>query len=357
MPEISKIGEAKILDWIERNYRFQKDSGLLIGPGDDAAVLKTSPGKVLVITTDEMVEGVHFPDYTGYPAEIAQKLLRINLSDLAAMGNVKPLVCVVGAGLPRNLPVEWVKKFTRSLAVEAKAFGLSLAGGNLARSKTLHVYATVLGEALPGEIITRYGAKSGDYVYSAGFLGDAKAGLEIAEGAGRNSRTAAEQRASGSSSVGRYATRPAGVGGYADDRKSLLEKTLLSRFRNPEPMFKAGGILGKFRLATALIDNSDGLMRSLEIISGASKCGIRVSLGKKAVSKELIEYAGLKKKNWRGYALSGGEDYGLIFFAKPENENRILKLIPQAVKIGAVEKGRGVFVENYGSALETFEHF
>ncbi|MEW6041388.1 MAG: thiamine-phosphate kinase [Elusimicrobiota bacterium] len=327
------MGEAKILDWIEKNYRFQKNSRLIIGPGDDAAVLKTSSGKVLVITTDEMVDGFHFVSYFKYPAEIAQKLLRINLSDLAAMGNVRPLTCVAGAGLPGNVSVEWVKKFTRFLALEAHKFGVSLAGGNLAGSKTLHVYATVLGEARRKEIITRYGAKPGDYVYSAGFLGDSRGGLEILKGMSPNPPPLRLRRA------------------YPG------EKTLLRRFWKPEPMLKAGEILGKFKLASSLIDNSDGLFRSMEIISESSRCKIRISLDKKAVSKELIEYSAFKKTDWRDYALSGGEDYGLIFTAKPENEKRISKLIPSSVKIGIVEKGRGVLIENYEGKAKTFEHF
>ena len=320
-----KMNESRILDYIEDNFAVQKDKRLLIGPGDDAAVLKTKSGKVLVATTDEMVEGTHFLKGFDYPEKLAKKLLRINLSDLAAMGNVKPLSCLSGGGMPKNTPAPWIKKFIKTLNKEAEKFGLNLSGGNLARSKNLHMYLTVLGEADKSEIITRYGAKPGDELYSIGSLGESKAGLEIFL-SGKKPKT-------------------------------LSEKKLIERFWEPKPMMEAGNILGKYKLANCMLDNSDGLLRSVKIIAGASKREVVLSLREKDISKELKEYALSKRKNCLDYAISGGEDYGLIFTASLKNKSRIKKLLPKARVIGRIEKGTGVKFENYEGKNKSFEHF
>ena len=320
-----KMNESRILDYIEDNFAVQKDKRLLIGPGDDAAVLKTKSGKVLVATTDEMVEGTHFLKGFDYPEKLAKKLLRINLSDLAAMGNVKPLSCLSGGGMPKNTPAPWIKKFIKTLNKEAEKFGLNLSGGNLARSKNLHMYLTVLGEADKSEIITRYGAKPGDELYSIGSLGESKAGLEIFL-SGKKPKT-------------------------------LSEKKLIERFWEPKPMMEAGNILGRYKLANCMLDNSDGLLRSVKIIAGASKREVVLSLKEKDISKELKEYALSKRKNCLDYAISGGEDYGLIFTASLKNKSRIKKLLPKARVIGRIEKGTGVKFENYEGKNKSFEHF
>ncbi|MCK5105993.1 MAG: thiamine-phosphate kinase [Elusimicrobiales bacterium] len=320
-----KMNESGILDYIEDNFTIQKDKRLLIGPGDDAAVLKTEKGKVLIATTDELVEGTHFLRGADYPEKLAKKLLRINLSDLAAMGNVKPLTCLSGGGMPKNTPASWIKRFIKTLSAEAAKFGLNLSGGNLARSENLHVYMTVLGEAVKGEIIKRRGAKPGDALYSVGYLGDAKAGLEIFL-SGKNP-------------------------------KSLSSKKLLERFWEPKPMTRAGNILGKHKLANCMLDNSDGLLRSVEIMARACACRVIVSFKEKDISKELKEYSLSKGKNCLDYAAIGGEDYGLVFTASLKNKNKIKKLLPMAKVIGRIEKGKGFAFENHDGKNKSFEHF
>ena len=321
----SKMNESRILDYIEDNFGASKDKRLLIGPGDDAAALKTKSGRILIATTDEMVEGTHFLHGFKYPEKLAKKLIRINLSDLAAMGNVKPLTCLSGGGMPKNTPPAWIKKFIKTLNAEAEKFGLNLSGGNLARSENLHVYMTVLGEAEKGEIIKRNGAKPGDILYSIGYLGDSKAGLEI----------------------------------FLSGKKAKLihEKKLIERFWQPKPMIEAGNILGKYKLSKCLLDNSDGLLRSIEIISRASTCRVVVSLKEKDISEELRAYALGKRKKCLDHAISGGEDYGLIFTANLKNKNKIKKLLPRAKIIGRIEKGTGINFENYDGKKKSFEHF
>lgn len=321
MKLISQLGESKILGWIESLSSKQKDSRLITGPGDDAALVKVSPGRVLVVTTDEMVEGTHFTYSPGNASLLARKLVRINLSDLAAMGNVRPLAAVAGAGLPKSLPWKWVKDFTRALIKESNRFGMSLAGGNLAKSDRLHVYMAAFGEAVEKETIGRSGAGPWDGIFSVGPLGDARAGLEIHEAGWKNH------------------------GG------------LQRRFLLPEPLLKEGAVLGKTGFATSLIDNSDGLLRSVEILSGRAGCSAEIELGEGCASKELKRYCGLNNSDWREYAVAGGEDYGLIFTVSTENEKKLRSALPDAVRIGTMKKGRGVKIKGYSPEKKIFEHF
>ena len=315
--------ETAILDYIEKKFSNQNDSRLVLGPGDDAAVVRM--GKSLVVlTTDELIEGTHFKDGINHPELIARKLLRINLSDLAAMGKVRPIACLAGGAFPSNFPPKWVKRFTRALADECRVFGLSLAGGNLARSGVLHVYASVFGKA-EGKMIKRSGARSGDLLFNVGPLGDSRAGLEI----------------------------------FLEGRRSLtaVERKLCEKFWRPHPLLEEGKILSKFSLATSMLDNSDGLLRSCEIIAKASGKKVKILLSEDAISPELLKYCRKKNKNWQDYAAGGGEDYGLIFTAERKKAEKVRKLIPAARIVGRVEKGRGVFIENACGKVEIFEHF
>ena len=173
-----KSGEARLIEHIEKTFKFPLDRRLLLGPGDDCAVLRHVPGRNLVITTDEIVEGTHYLARFATPEDLARKLTRINLSDLASMGEVKPVSCVVGAGLKKNTPKDFILRFMRELKAEALRFGISIAGGNLAGARENHFYMTVWGESGGSELVTRYGAKPGDLLFNIGQLGLAAAGLE-----------------------------------------------------------------------------------------------------------------------------------------------------------------------------------
>ncbi len=320
-----KSGEARLLEHIEKTFRFPLDRRLLLGPGDDCAVLRHGPGKNLVITTDEIVEGTHYLERFATPEDLARKLIRINLSDLASMGEVNPVSCVVGAGLRKNTPKDFMLRFMKELKKEALRFGISIAGGNLAGARENHFYMTVWGESGGSKLVTRYGAKPGDLLLNIGPLGLAAAGLEILM-------------------VGRGAEKKEFPG-------------LVRAFWRPEPMLKAGAALGREGLASAMLDNSDGLARSAAIISGLSRCRVIVSPGEDACSADLRAYSALKKKHWLNYALTGGEDFGLIFTAAGNRLARIKKILPAALVVGRLEKGAGFEIENFNGKIKSFEHF
>ncbi len=320
-----KSGEARLLEHIEKTFRFPGDRRLLLGPGDDCAVLRHAAGRDLVITTDEMVEGTHYLARFATPEDIARKLMRMNLSDLASMGDVKPVSCVVGSGLKKNTPPEFTLRFMKELKAEALRFGISIAGGNLSGARENHFYMTVWGETGRGKLVTRYGAKPGDLLLNIGPLGLSAAGLEILM-----------------------------KGSKADIKKY---PALILAFWHPEPMLAAGALIGRLGLATAMLDNSDGLARSAAIIADLSKCRVIVSPGEGACAPALRTYCLAKKKPWRFYAVGGGEDYGLIFTARPGNLAKIKRLLPAAVVVGRVEKGAGAEIENFDGKIKSFEHF
>ncbi|MCX5784779.1 MAG: thiamine-phosphate kinase [Elusimicrobia bacterium] len=323
--KLSDLGEAGLLTRIEKHFKFPKDSRLLLGPGDDCAVLRQSSGKALVITTDEIVEGTHFLMRFSTPEDLAAKLIRINLSDLAAMGPVRPVSCVAGAGLNSGLPLSFITRFLKKLKSEALRFGITVAGGNLAGARENHFYLTVWGEAVFSGLITRYGARPGDFIFNVGPLGEAAAGLELLK---------------------------------SSDKKNIEKfKRLVKSFWRPEPQLRAGRLLGENKLASAMLDNSDGLARSAVIIAGLSKCRTALDLPEEAASKELKRYAAMKGRDWRSYALKGGEDFGLVFTV-PERKTALLKkLLPAAVCVGRIEKGRGSVIENYAGKTPAFSHF
>lgn len=320
-----KTGEARLLEHIEKTFRFPGDRRLLLGPGDDCAVLRHAAGRDLVITTDEMVEGTHYLARFATPEDIARKLMRMNLSDLASMGDVKPVSCVVGSGLKKDTPPEFTLRFMKELKAEALRYGISIAGGNLAGARENHFYMTVWGETGRGKLVTRYGAKPGDLLFNVGPLGLSAAGLEILM-----------------------------KGSKAEAKKS---PALIKAFWRPEPMLAAGSLIGRLGLATAMLDNSDGLARSAAIISDLSKCRVLVSPGEGACAPVLRAYSLAKGRPWRYYAVGGGEDYGLIFTVRPENLAKIKRLLPAAVVVGRVEKGSGAEIENFDGKIKSFEHF
>ena len=309
-------GEFEFLGWLERACRVQKNSRLLAGPGDDCAVLKTSPGKILLATTDELAQGTHFREVLPAPQLLAAKLLRVNLSDLAAMGSVKPLAVVCGAGLPPKTPARWLKNFTLALLDECVKFSTVLAGGNLARSKTLHVYLTAFGEADPKNLVSRNGAEPGDVIFSLGPLGLAAAALELGKKAGRLSRF----------------------------------------FWKPEPQLKAGDLIGRLKLASVLMDNSDGLYKSVMTLAKSSGCGAKLELSQDCLHPLLAEHCRKSKKDWRKYVLYGGEDYGLVAAVPPQKIKKFVLTFPAAARVGEMIKGKKVIVDG-GAKGESYEHF
>lgn len=304
---------------------------LMIPAGDDAGVVRITPHKVLVATADALVEGRHF-ERAWFPWEdLGYKALAVNLSDLAAMGAVKPLAALTCAGFPGQTAVESVDKFYRGLKSCAQRWKIGLLGGDTVGSKEgWFLSLTVLGEADPRHLVRRSGARVGDVVMTSGPLGLAGAGLEVLQ---------------------------------QGQREQAWTAPLVKAFSRPQPRLELGAWLANEKIATSLLDCSDGLEASVKLISEASGVGIGLDLASVPAVPALKRWAaGQKKPVWK-YQLSGGEDYELIFTCTLKNVARVTKRWKSAAMIGRVlpvkegrfavtPDGRQLPLEKYG-----FSHF
>lgn len=258
---------------------------------DDAAVFTPRAGYEVVIAKDAIVEGVHFLSGTE-PFDIARKLVRVNLSDIAAMG-ATPKYYLVSAALPKSVGKQWIQSFAAGLASEQKEFKISLLGGDTtSHYGSLVLSLTILGEAPKGKVIKRSGAKVGDSIYVSGTVGDAALGLKVVM-----------------------------------KEIKLTDKTqesyLTGRYHLPEPRLKLGRALRD--TANAGIDISDGLLGDLQHVCVCSRVGAVIqkeSIPVSGASKQVID----KQKKYWSSILSGGDDYELLFTAAQKDEKKIQKI-------------------------------
>ncbi len=296
---LSNLGEFGLIDTLTKNLHLLKN--VVKGVGDDTAVLEYTSKKYQLFTTDMMVEDVHFRRNDSAVA-VGQKALACNISDIAAMGGV-PTFAVISIGLPKGLPVDYVKKMYRGLEQRAKEFGISIVGGDTVSAEKIVINVALMGEVGKRNLVTRAGAKAGDWIFTTGPLG-----------------------------------------------KSLSTKHHLTF----KPRLKESQYIVKHFRPTAMLDISDGLAPDLGHILKESKVGARLKEGKiprrtKASVKE---------------ALYDGEDFELLFTLSPAV---VKKGIPtsrvQLYHIGEItnQKGKLVLLDQNLQArtisTKGFEHF
>ncbi len=299
------------------------------GLTDDAAVLPARAGCDLVVTTDVLVEGVHFLA-DDPPDSIAKKALRVNLSDLAAKG-AEPAGYLLALSLPERIDLNWIEDFARGLGDDQTAFDLPLLGGDTtATPGPLTLAITAMGYVPAGKMIRRAGAMPGDGVFVSGTVGDAGGGLAILKGEG------------------------AALG--ASERAQLT-----GRYRVPTPRLALGqGLRG---IASAALDVSDGLIADLAHIAEVS--GVRI-----VVEAERMPYSAALRALWgdtpkaRLRAATSGDDYEIAFTAR--SDNAVLEAARHAgvpvTRLGRVEAGSGVALLDSGGREITvpragFTHF
>jgi thiamine-monophosphate kinase len=297
-------------------------SGLLLGPGDDAALWQPQPGFQTVLTTDLLAEGVHFDLAHFQPWELGARTAAANLSDLAAMG-AHPRAFLVSVALPprRGLGAAWLDAFHNGLHAWSRAFGAEPAGGDLSASKSgLFINACYVGEVETGRALRREGARPGDWVLCTGTLGDSAAGLHLL----KNAR--------------------AGKGLDAGLRL-ILEK----RHKTPVPRVLAGRWLLQHKAASSCIDISDGL--ASEAAHLAEEGGVRLDLDAAYLpqSQACLSAAAVLKKDPQAWALHGGEDYELLFTAPEKIARQLIVDLPEhcgceVSVLGQVRRGRGAWM-------------
>lgn len=298
---------------------------VLLGVGDDAALIAPPAGRQLVAAMDTLVEGVHFP--RGFDAEdVGYRALAVNLSDLAAMG-AEPAWALLALTLP-TADGPWLERFARGFFELAEQHGVALVGGDTTHGP-LTVTVQLLGSIEPGAALLRRGAREGDLIYVSGTLGDAAAGLECL-----SSR---------------------------DPARAGLAMELAERFRRPTPRVALGRALRG--IASAAIDVSDGLAADLTHILEASGVGASLEVAHLPLSRYLEDY-GPREAGWR-LALAGGDDYELLFTVPPTRAEALRALDPAfgpLSPLGVIEARPGLRLvgptgKPYRLASRGYRHF
>jgi thiamine-monophosphate kinase len=332
---VADLGEHALLARILARLP-RPSASVLVGPGDDAAVLAPVRNERLVVTTDAVVEGVHFSRSYSTPADIGHKALAVNLSDLAAMA-ATPRWAMLSLVLPGSTLVADVESLVDGLAALAGRYAVSVVGGNITRiDGPLVVDVTVGGEVGSRKWLTRSGALAGHDIYVSGSVGGAAAGLEMLD-------------------------QGSGIGDQGSGVSSCIE-----RHRRPEPRVRLGLAVGRARAARAAMDLSDGLADALRQVATASGVGVRIDADALPIDPAAREWWTSRGVDPVLAAIKGGDDYELLFAVPPKGRGPLRSVRrhitdPPLTKIGTFTKDPREAVLTRGGeedALpEGFEHF
>jgi thiamine-monophosphate kinase len=314
--KIKQIGEQRLLKIIQSFCPAD-----IIG--DDAAVLTTTPEKSLVITTDMLVDGVHFSNTTTSPEDAGWRATAANLSDLAAMGAF-PLGITIGLGLPGDLSVTWVEKLYQGITECLQKYNTFIVGGDIVRSPITTLSITAFGEAHPNFIIRRSTAQIGDAIVVTGIHGASRAGLELLLNPeiGKNLKTE--------------------------------EKTaLITAHQRPRPRLDVLPILSEIILPTSPsphlpisgMDSSDGLADAVLQICRASQVGAILEQSKIPIPSIFHQW--LTPEQTLNYVLYGGEDFELVLCLPPQTATELVKQLGNnAAIIGEITPGSEVILKH-----------
>ena len=316
--------EFQLIEHYFRN-KGQKRRDVALSIGDDCALVNPAENKSIAISCDTLVENVHF--LADIPAHaLGYKSLAVNLSDLAAMG-AEPAWFTLALTLP-SVDEPWLARFSEGLFEIAEYYGVALIGGDTTRGPR-SISITINGQVIKGTALTRAGAKNGDWVYVTGTLGDSALGLDILRG----------------------------VKAVNTEDKEYL----INRHYYPTPRVLAGQALRT--LATSAIDLSDGLVSDIQHVLKASKVGAIIDVSQIPLSSSIK--ANLSREEALSYALTGGEDYELLFTVPESQRGAIDTALIHAgvkfVKIGQICAGDKLKFVDDGKAFipvsRSFEHF
>ncbi len=291
------------------------------GSGDDAAIIHQQQARDTVITADLLVEDIDFRRHTTPPHLLGVKALAVSLSDIAAMG-ARPRWALLSIGVPDDIwESSFLKHFYEGFDEFADAHGVTLVGGDVSRTPERIVCdSIVLGEAARGRAVLRSGARPGDQIFVTGTLGGAAAGLQLLE-AGTRFKDSAARKNPRQPCGDEQAARPRQKSVSAAVRplaSSASRQQLILRQLRPTPRAAWGQLLGEKRLATAMIDLSDGLSSDLAHLCRESGVGARIEAAR-LPSEPLIEAARISGADALLLALDGGEDFELLFTVRPRN--------------------------------------
>ena len=319
MTTVSDLSEAELIERITRLLPPPPE-WLVVGIGDDAAVVAPARNRLEVLTVDAVVEGVHFDRRFTPPDAIGHRALAVNLSDLAAMG-AEPRLALLSLALPAGLACEEFDQMIGALTALARQHRIHVVGGNLTRSPgPLMIDVTLSGIVKPRQWLTRGGARPGDHLYLTGSIGAATAGLQM-------------------------------LGGHDAARSDACVK----RYLFPEPRTRVGLLLGRNRAATACVDLSDGLADAVRRLAEASGVGAAIDATAVPVEPDASKWFSDRGNEPLTAAMSGGDDYELLFAVRPRLRGRVAAVLRHGhapiSRIGVCTDDRAVVVER-GSARE-----
>ncbi|MBF0455626.1 MAG: thiamine-phosphate kinase [Magnetococcales bacterium] len=311
---ISSVGEFELIRSCFSSSVPSDVTGITVGLGDDGAVLDVPRTQELVVSTDTLVEGIHFSSDDD-PYLLGRKALRVNLSDLAAMG-AQPRWYLLSLSLPPSTPLSWVTEFSRGLKEDGERYKVALTGGDTTGSKGCRIMTiTMMGYLGKGRALCRSGLQLGDRLFVTGTLGDATLGL--------------------AHHLGRMT--------LSDSEDAIY---LMQRHQLPEPRIAFGMGLIDAALAHGAIDLSDGLVADLRHLCTASKVGAEVDVEKIPLSHAARRQLEAHDGDLLTQILTGGEDYELLFAVSPGCLGAVANLADQMglaiTEIGVVTAGSSV---------------
>ncbi len=337
MRTLKPLSEDQLVASIEQTVG-QLPRKLVVGIGDDAAVWKAPRSHLSVVTTDMLVDGVHFRCASTTPRSLGHKALAVNLSDIAAMG-AAPAIATVALGVTDRVDETWAREFYAGMAELARRSSCAIAGGDIARAPELTIAVTVVGSVRRSGLRLRSGAKAGDVACVSGALGLAAAGLQVCDEA-----------------MGAGASQDNGSSGRLSSQHAA---TLRAAYETPVPRLAEGAFLGASRATHAMMDVSDGLSLDGSRMARASGVDLCLDLTKYRVHPALAAFAAVytsagAPQSDAGHAhqtaaeliLHGGDDYELLVAVEPRAFENLAKRFRGRFKrelepVGRFEAGDG----------------
>jgi thiamine-monophosphate kinase len=293
---VNQIGEFGLIGRIAAMLSGQTTAGVVRGIGDDVAVLDTSGPEYLLATCDIQIEGVHFTRRAITAYQLGRRVVAINVSDIASMGGY-PRWALVSLAIPGNTEVAYVDELYRGMREQAALAGASIVGGNLSGMESgMALDFTLLGVIAPELLVLRSTARTGDSILITGSPGESRAGLEL--------------------------IRQPHLELNPEINRKLLERHLC-----PQPRLAEGQLLARSRQISAMIDVSDGVIGDLAHICESSGKGAEIEVANLPVSREVSEAALAAGADSIDWVLSGGEDYELLFTARPQAVPELKKML------------------------------
>jgi thiamine-monophosphate kinase len=345
---VGDIGERAIIAWIASAVPSPSSAGITVGIGDDCAVVEPTRNRVEVHTIDMQVEDVHFRWAFSTPEQVGARALHVNLSDLAAMG-AEPRHALVSLGLPASMPGTQLHGVLTGLFTAAHHAGVAVIGGNISRAPVLVIDITMVGTAKRRRYLTRAGARPGDAVYVSGTVGAAAAALAWLQ------------------------ADPAWVSSGRVGEPSLPARppseevgAAIRRFVAPDARVALGIQVARNRAASACMDTSDGLADALHQIAAGAGVGIELEQAAIPLDPAVLTVSGALSLDPWTLALSGGEDYELVFTVPKRATRRFGHAtgragLPPVTRIGVCVREPGVRVVDVSGVArpvgDGFDHF